>query len=279
MLTNICLNESFFIKRGLMKDIVLQLHQYSKDFSGLIACSKGHLTLEIENELSTIKNNQIIGFKPFTSIKEIEISNDCEVTILGIHHNLSPQIFETVKFFDPNYVLHLENFSLIDITSSELRKIEQLFDLFEQNLEEEKSIFQFQKVNAIFTLMLFEIIQLFYTKNPQKITEITRAKIITSNFFILLNTNINQLKGVEYFAKRLHITPKHLITSVKEITKETPRKIINRMILNEAQKHLQISENSIQDTADKFGFSDASAFTKFFKRATGYTPKDYKRLG
>lgn len=279
MFTNICLNESFFIKRGIMKDIVLQMHQYSKDYSGLMVCSKGYLTLEIENNITEIKTNQIISFKPFTTINEIFISADCEVTILGIHHNLSPQIFETVKFIDPNYVLHLDNFSLVDISIPEQRKLEQLFDLFEQNLEEEKSIFQFQKVNAIFTLMLYEIIQLFYNKNPKEIAEITRAKIITSNFFILLNTNINQSKGVEYFAKRLHITPKHLISSVKEITKETPRKVINRMLLKEAEKLLKEPDNSIQSVAEKLGFSDASAFIKFFKRTTGFTPKQYKKIG
>lgn len=279
MFTNICLNESFFIKRGIMKDIVLQMHQYSKDYSGLLVCSKGYLTLEIENKITEIKTNQIISFKPFTEVKEIFISPDCEVTILGIHHNLSPQIFEKVKFIDPDYILHLDNFSLVEISILEQRKLEQLFNLFEQNLKEEKSIFQFQKVNAIFTLLLYEIIQLFYNKNPKEITEITRAKIITSNFYILLNTNIHQSKGVEYFAERLHITPKHLISSVKEITKETPRKIINRMLLKEAEKLLDQPHNSVQATAEKLGFSDASAFIKFFKRGTGFTPKHYKKLG
>lgn len=270
------LNESFFIKRGLMTYISSDLDRTQNDYSGILVCYKGNLILDIEGEITTIQKNQLIGFRPFTSIKEIEKSDDCEVTIIGIHNNLVPHFSEPFYSIEPLHLFRIKKFSKVDLTVQQLDYFNRLFDLFELKLNEQKSIFNFQKIKSIFTLISYEIIQLFLNHQNHQITELSRAKIITSNFYILLNTNINQLKGVEYFADKLNITPKHLISSVKATTQETPRKIIDRMILSEAKKMLKEECHSIQNVAEKLGFSDASSFTKFFKRNANYTPKFYQ---
>lgn len=271
------LNESYFIKKGLLQEIRKDMPPYAKEYSGLILCTNGNVVLNIENELTNISKNDLIGIKPFISIKEVEISLDCEVIIIGIHNNLSPQITETIKTFEPLQILNLNYFSKITLTEIQLVNILDSIQLFTQKINEKNTIFKHHKTNAAFSILLYEIIELFISNKHNFATEINRAKIITSDFIILLNTNTNQKKGVEYFAEKLNITPKHLISSVKTITKETPRKIIDKMILNEAKKTLQKNELTIQEISDLLGFSDASSFTKFFKRNQGETPKSYKR--
>ena len=270
------LNESYFIKQGLLQELIKDMPPYTKEYSGIFLCTKGNVVLNIENETIQVFKNDLIGIKPFICIKEVEISPDCEVIILGIHNNLSPQITETIKSFEPIRILNLNSFSKITLTEEKLSYIFELINLFESKLNENNTLFKYQKTNAVFSILLLEIVELFFSKENQLTTEINRAKIITSDFIILLNTNINQKKGVEYFAKKLNITPKHLISSVKTITKETPRKMIDKIILSEAKKTLSKKEISVQEIADSLGFSDASAFTKFFKRNQGETPKAYR---
>lgn len=270
------LNESYFIKQGLLQELIKDMPPYTKEYSGIFLCTKGNVVLNIENETIQVFKNDLIGIKPFICIKEVEISPDCEVIILGIHNNLSPQITETIKSFEPIHILNLNSFSKITLTENKLSYIFELINLFESKLNENNTLFKYQKTNAVFAILLLEIVELFFSNKNQLTTEINRAKIITSDFIILLNTNINQKKGVEYFAKKLNITPKHLISSVKTITKETPRKMIDKIILSEAKKTLSKKEISVQEIADSLGFSDASAFTKFFKRNQGETPKAYR---
>ena len=270
------LNESYFIKQGLLQELIKDMPPYTKEYSGIFLCTKGNVVLNIENETIQVFKNDLIGIKPFICIKEVEISSDCEVIILGIHNNLSPQITETIKSFEPIRILNLNSFSKITLTEEKLSYIFELINLFESKLNENNTLFKYQKTNAVFSILLLEIVELFFSKKNQLTTEINRAKIITSDFIILLNTNINQKKGVDYFAKKLNITPKHLISSVKTITKETPRKMIDKIILSEAKKTLSKKEISVQEIADSLGFSDASAFTKFFKRNQGETPKAYR---
>lgn len=259
-----------------MSCISKEMNNLNQEYSGILVCDKGNLVLDIENEITTITAHQLIGFKPFISIKEMSMSDDCEVTIIGIHNNLVPHFSEPFYSIEPLHFFHIRKFSKVDLSQEQFVYFNHLFDLFELKLKEQKTLFKFQKIKSIFTLISYEIIQLFLNNHHHQITEVSRAKIITSNFYILLNTNINQLKGVEYFADKLNITPKHLIASVKATTQETPRKIIDRMILHEAKKMLKENNHSIQNTAEKLGFSDASSFTKFFKRNTNYTPKFYQ---
>lgn len=269
-------NESFFIQRGLMTTILAELKPYSAEYSGILLCTKGYVVLEIEHEITTVEAMQILGNKPLISIHELEISPDCEVVILGIHNDLFPQLAENIRTLEPMQLLRLNAFSKISIQSSTYVYLEQLFELFELQLRQEESLFKFQKVKSIFMLIAYEIMQLFLEEHAQHISDLSRAKVITFNFYTLLNTNIHQTKGVAYFAEQLHITAKHLIASVKEITKETPRKTIDKMLLMKAKSLLKDNENSVQHVAELLGFSDASAFTKFFKRMSGESPKTFR---
>lgn len=276
MYTDKPLNESFYIKQGLLVDLIQELPNYLAEYSALVLCTNGSMVISIENEITNISKNQLIGFKPFLSIKEIEISSDCEVTILAVHNNLTPQITDKIKALEPLYILNLSFYSKIDVTEKQMSEINQLIQFFFEKINAKDSILKHQKSNAIFTVLLYEIIDLFIHNKIQNSRGLTKAKLITSDFVTMLNTNINQKKGVEYFAEKLNITPKHLISSVKSITKETPRKMIDKMILNQAKKLLIKKEKSIQEIAEQLGFSDASAFTKFFKRNQGETPKNYQ---
>lgn len=272
---DISLSESYFIEKGNFKTIINKLPSYKDEFSGLLLCTKGTLTLNVENEIILIQENELVGFQPFISIKEVEVSDDCEATILGIHNNLSPFIADTIKTFEPIHILRLNHFSKVELNQNQIENLTNLIALFSQKLEDKKSVFKHQKINVVFNLILIEIIELFIQKKNH-FNDLSRAKIITSEFINLLNSNINQQKGIEYFAKKLNITPKHLISSVKTITKETPRKIIDKMILNKAKKILIEKDSTIQEIAENLGFSDASSFTKFFKKNQGETPKNYR---
>lgn len=188
---------------------------------------------------------------------------------LEIHYHSSEPFYSV----EPMHLLHTKTFSKVNLDNEKLEYFNQLFDLLELKINKSKACFNFQKIKSIFSLISFEVLELFLDNQNVQISELSRAKIITSNFYIFLNTNINQQKGVEYFANKLNITPKHLINSVKSTTQETPRKIIDKSILAEAKKMLKNEHISIQEISENLGFSDASSFTKFYKRNTGITPK------
>jgi len=56
----------------------------------------------------------------------------------------------------------------------------------------------------------------------------------------------------------------------------TASELINKKILIEVKRFLIFTNNSIEEIAYSFNFYDHSYFTKYFKKATGMTPKKYR---
>ncbi len=79
---------------------------------------------------------------------------------------------------------------------------------------------------------------------------------------IISNIGLSKSTGIEIFKKEYAITPKAYRDSLR---------------INRAKELLSSSSYSIVDIGLLVGFNSLSAFYKFFKENTGYTPKGYRQ--
>ena len=52
--------------------------------------------------------------------------------------------------------------------------------------------------------------------------------------------------------------------------------MINQRLLLEAKRSLVYTAMTINQVADSLGFSEPAYFSRFFKRSTGQSPKDFR---
>jgi YesN/AraC family two-component response regulator len=62
------------------------------------------------------------------------------------------------------------------------------------------------------------------------------------------------------------------------MTGSTPRDYLNRLRVNESKNLMKNSDYRINEIGEMVGFSDASYFTKVFKKIEGVTPFHYRAL-
>lgn len=118
-------------------------------------------------------------------------------------------------------------------------------------------------------------------KLPKKI--FARQNEITADFLKELDKHlldITEGRAIEMheirdFANLLHIHPTHLSNTIKLTTGKAPCYFFEDKIMTIAKSMLQGNAVSIAQIAILLTF-DPSNFTKFFKRFSGETPKQYR---
>lgn len=89
--------------------------------------------------------------------------------------------------------------------------------------------------------------------------------------------NISDPLSIEDFADRLGLSVKKLTTLTKQYTHTTPGVLIKEMKLLEAKRMLSQHDVSIKEVAYYLGFDQPTYFTKFFKKETKLTPKQFQK--
>jgi len=111
-----------------------------------------------------------------------------------------------------------------------------------------------------------------------------RANLVDDNkgarlikFFSLVSENACKERSVGFYASKLCLSPQYLCSYIKKETGESVVFWITKSIVDRAKSELGFSEKSIGDIAYELCFEDTSAFCRYFKRATGLTPSEYRQ--
>lgn len=79
-------------------------------------------------------------------------------------------------------------------------------------------------------------------------------------------------------ADHFHLSSSYLSRLFRQQTDHTLSEVVQEIRIKIAQNLLQYTENSIVDVAEKVGYNDTSYFIEIFRKKTGKTPLQYRRM-
>ncbi|MEW6509204.1 MAG: helix-turn-helix transcriptional regulator [Bacteroidota bacterium] len=112
-----------------------------------------------------------------------------------------------------------------------------------------------------------------------------RQKEIVAQYLQELDKHLTDLKNgkaekifqINDLAKLLFIHPKHLSNTIQEVLGKSPCDIYEARLIEISKELLLTTNKPISHIAQTLTF-DPSNFTKFFKRYSGTTPKQFREL-
>ena len=106
----------------------------------------------------------------------------------------------------------------------------------------------------------------------------SREQTIFDRFIYLVNQFATREHQISFYADKMCLTERYLGTVIRQASGTTAKEWIDRAIVEHIKIELKHTDKSIAQISDEMNFPNPSFFNKYFKRNTGRTPAEYKRL-
>ena len=197
------------------------------------------------------------------------------------------QLWSTGIAFAPAFLSLQENASLnklpliqnpqngheLLLTDADVRFVEELLSKIQREYEQPGEWRQ-RMLSAYLTVLLTYLSRL-YSEQFRGDAASTDTQLLRQ-FQTKIEEYIFELHEVGAYASLLNLSAGHLSEVVKAQSGRPAIKHIHERLVLEARRLLFHTSHSLKEIAFDLGFSDASYFSRFFRRETGVTPAEYR---
>jgi AraC family transcriptional activator of pobA len=106
-----------------------------------------------------------------------------------------------------------------------------------------------------------------------------RQQELFNKFMALLQKDYTRERNIKYYANELCVTPRYLSRVIHDVSGLFASDHIDHFVIEEAKQLIRSKKYTISQVSDLLNFTSQSFFGRYFKKFTGYTPKQYEELG
>lgn len=259
-----------------------QMTQLTNVTQGFLACYtftlviRGWLKMNYNGEELTIEQGDLYIYSPGMAVTIIDVSAEYQSICLMVDESTtleSPTVRDMVTLaYQPLVQLSQPKLSLTaeQVAMFESRMQEMIAYQHSSNIYKPKLL---QMLYAVFLLDLQNVQDkvIIHRHVPQRVEE------IFIEFNRLLPRHFIEHRDIAFYAGKLCITNDYLSRIVKRVSGRTVVDLINQMLLMEASYLLRASSLNISEIAERLHFAEPAAFTHFFTRLKGMSPRDFRK--
>lgn len=132
-----------------------------------------------------------------------------------------------------------------------------------------------ETLRSLYALYLLDLTD-FCTSSSAPLPFSERTRDIFLGFMRLAKQHFVEHHDLDFYASRLCITTTYLSRVVRQVTHRTACDHLDQLLLAEASHLLLSTVMPIAEIARYLRFSDQTAFTRFFSRQKGISPKQFR---
>lgn len=132
-------------------------------------------------------------------------------------------------------------------------------------------------IRSFLSALLYQILEMYSTENSSSVLKYkNRREEIQMKFASLLYEHYKTERSVQFYAEKMHLTPKYFSKIIMEVNGKSVLEIIDEMVIMAAKALLKSSSLTVSQIADELNFANPSFFGTYFKKRTGFTPLQYR---
>ena len=240
-----------------------------------------HITGSAKMSIDMVEYNfsqpyNIIKFMPNQILSVEAISDDFDAHIIVVS-----------KRFMDNLLVYINGsvsmrpgirFDVVErVDTNEMQQLMLFYKALRNIVGNDENPYRIQVVQHVLMAIFYSSDRLRTIKDDADVR--TSADNISRAFLKMVKDNFRSERQLKYYADALCITPRYLSRVVKDCTGSSAADWIERYVVLEARALLKSTNMTIQQISDYLNFPSQTFFGKYFKRRTGLSPKEYRRVG
>lgn len=242
----------------------------------------GRIEMIVNGEKLSFGKHTYINLPTWADIYEIRYDSSFHAMATATDRSVVEDIFQNRNPFPPDFRFRIDHGiggEIIDI--EDVMTLQKDISNMISSLSNHEHRFAEEINYAYFYILLTDMADMIWKRygkeGPSHHTEMKRADGIIKEFAHILTENIEKETSVGFYAEKLCISKQYLSLIVKEKTRVPIGTVIASMRMETASRYLRDPDLTIQQIAERMGFSDQSSFGKFFKKHAGISPFRYRQ--
>lgn len=236
----------------------------------IVVATAGHCSAKINIKEYEIEAPMLVTLMP----GQIVELNNSSINFEGYAIALSKRFIDMVNLpgWQQQY-MNIYNNPIREISPEVQGAMKVFFSILYHAAEDTENPFRLQVIENLIRVFYYGGLSKFH--NLKDIASGQKNSIV-DRFIELVHQHYREERQIGFYADKLCITPKYLSKLVKENTGRSAGDWIESHVILDARAMLQSSDMTIQQIATSLNFPNQSFFGKYFKRATGLSPKQYR---
>jgi AraC-like DNA-binding protein len=221
--------------------------------------------------------NEIAVVMPNHILRPIESSPDYNVTLL-VHSPALCEELKTKRLTHDYHKYHRHPTCLL--TDEEMTQYMRAVDLLEHicNTSTQRYPLRHEMIIQL-TNVMAEMQNAFRREMDAKILKEDSKYALFNTFCEALALHYREQHEVAFYAEKAHLTTRHFSVVIKEVVGVSASDYIEQYLVTQAKNLLSTrTDLSVQQISDHLGYADSSSFCRFFKRAIGLSPRQFRDL-
>lgn len=269
----------FFIQYG-EHDTDLYIHSH-RDFNELVIVIDGSAVHIVNSEEYTIKKGDVfvVGNGTVHGYKNTKNFRICNIMYRhGEMFSAMPDIaasagYQALFVLEPRITKEQSFKSSLRLQRENYKAVKSILDEMIEEYERRSDGVKSMLISRFTQLavMLSRLYSFEVSENKQDIINIAKAVSYIENHF-------DESISVAELAELSHYSERHFMRIFRKAYNASPIEYIINLRINRACALLTGAELTVSETAVKCGFDDVNYFSRLFKKKTGVSPSEYRKV-
>ena len=263
------------VDRDAMQGFTASTHPFKMSFTFILFCVSGSMRVRLNLREFSLRAGSVLVVTPGAIGECLAVGDDCRIGIIAF---TATRYFDGIdKGFSVMFSKYLAGNSLIALSRDEMGELVAIYGAMHRKLAQPDFRFKREAMLGYMQVLFCCGYQwmLKYREGNAPAGHKPRQQQLFERFLDLVQRHYAGHRSVSFYAGKMCVTPKYLSAVVRQASGRFAGDWIRERVVLEAKALLRTRRYTVQQVSDMLGFANASFFAKYFKAATGVTPRKY----